>query len=356
MVQTQNRDEKTSQKGGGPSKFVSVIVPSRRGDMLRHCLLSLEKQTYPTDMFEVLVVSREEKTMDISSSIVERDIFNKEANQAEARNIAENLAKGEVLAFCDDDCVLPPKWIETGVKHFVESSVSTVGGPSIPPISDASFREVLSGLLMMSFLGTGSHRKAYTPGSETKPRPCGTVDIICANMFVDRVKFREVGGFDRTVPQEEDRLNTKFLDNGYKLIYDPGCYNIHYQRPFGIRAIKNLFWLMAGQGSLTMDRHRPSSIGYLIPPLFAVGLTLGPLLFLFAPLGFVYIASVLVYMISMFAETLHMLYQNGNKLGRLQETKILATLPFAFLIHHTVSGFGFLYGFIRRLLSRKNGD
>lgn len=353
MLQTPLKtDKETSELGMKGGRFVSVIIPSKRGDLLQSCLLSLEKQTHPADMFEVIVVSCEERNADNSSSVAVRTIINKEANQAEARNIGEKVARGDVLAFCDDDCVLPPKWIENGVKHFAESNVSTVGGPSIPPTKGVSFRELLNGLLMMSVLGTGSHRKAYTSGSESQPRFCGTVDIICANMLVDRAKFREVNGFDGIVPQEEDRLNTKFLKKGYKLIYDPDCYNIHYQRPFGLGSIKNVFWLMAGQGSLTLDKHGPSSIWYLIPPFFAVGLAFGPLLFWFGSLGYLYIASVLVYVTSMFAETLHLLYENGND-GRLRKIEVLIALPFTFLIHHVVTGFGFLYGFLRRLVTRK---
>jgi glycosyltransferase involved in cell wall biosynthesis len=354
MVQTSQKvDKETSELETESDRFVSVIIPSKRGELLQSCLRSLEKQIYPANMFEIIVVSREERNVGNSSSMVVRTIINEKANQAEARNIAEKRARGDVLAFCDDDCILPSEWIKNGVKHFAETNVSTVGGPSIPPISGVSFREVITGLLMMSFLGTGSHRKAYTSDFETEPRLCRTVDIICANMFVDRPKFNEINGFDGTVPQEEDRLNTKFLKKGYKLIYDPACYNVHHQRPFGTRAIRNMFWLMAGQGSLTKERHRPSSNGYVIPPLFAAGLTIGPVLFWFNPLGYVYIGSVLVYIISVLAQTLHSLHRNANEFSSLQKIKVLITLPFAFFIHHVTSGFGFLYGFFRSLLSRR---
>jgi len=329
-------------------KFTSVIVPSKRKTLLQSCLASLKKQTYPADMFEVIAISPEKYIEENSSSIVIRNIVDSKANQAEARNIAEKSANGEILAFCDDDCILPPNWINNGVQHFSNGDVATVGGPSNPPLENVSSRELLSGLLMMSFLGTGSHRKAYTAASETKPRLCRPVEIICANMFVDRNKFREVGGFDGIVPQEEDRLNTKFIKKGYKVLYDPNCFNIHYQRPYGFRFIRNMFWLMAGQGSLAMSRLSPSSIYYLIPSAFVVGLIVGPFLFFIPHVEFLYILGLIVYAFSVFLES-----------GRLtlmlkiqKRSKFLAflTLPFVLLIHHIVAGIGFIFGFFRQLL------
>jgi glycosyltransferase involved in cell wall biosynthesis len=339
------------------NRIVSVIIPSKRKTFIRHCLASLERQTYPKELFEVIIVSPEPITIEslTSPSIRIRNIVDEKANQAVARNLAEKVAKGDILAFCDDDCILPPDWIKKAIRHFSDSDVATVGGPSIPPLKGVSLREAISGLLMMSFLGAGRHRKAYTPGSEVKARLCSPVEIICANMFVDRYKFREVGGFDGVVPQEEDRLNIKFMKRGYKLIYDPECFNIHHQRPWGLRSIKNIFWLMAGQGLLTAERHYPSSKWYLIPPLFVVGLTLGPF-FPFAFLRELYIVLVLIYVITITSETLRLLFRFRKELGGFHRLIVVAvTLPLAFLIHHVVSGVGFLYGFIRRVMTGRGG-
>jgi len=331
-------------------KFVSVIIPSKRKALLKSCLASLEKQTYPADMFEIIVISPEKYVEKHSSSIVIKNIIDKKANQAEARNIAEKLANGEILAFCDDDCILPPKWIETGARHFSVREIATVGGPSKPALENVPFRELLSGLLMISFLGTGSHRKAYTAASETKPRLCMPVEIICANMFVDRSKFREVGGFNRIVPQEEDRLNTKFIKKGYWIVYDPDCFNIHYQRPYGYQFIRNIFWLMVGQGSLAMSRFSPSSIYYLIPSIFVVSLIIGPFLFFVPYIKFLYILFLIIYAFSMFIESWRLVF----RLKIQKRLKILTFLlmPFVLLIHHIVAGIGFILGSFRQLLHR----
>jgi glycosyltransferase involved in cell wall biosynthesis len=331
-------------------RTVSVIIPSKRSKELKRCLLSLEKQTCLSQMREVIVVSPEKCIKDNTLQLNVRNIVNKNANQAEARNIAEKFATGSILAFCDDDCVLPPNWIETAIRHFCDNQVGTVGGPSVPPFVGVSLSELLSGSLMVSFLGTGSHKKAYIADSNTKVNECTPVNIVCANMFVDRAKFNEVGGFDPIVPQEEDRLNTKIINKGYTLLYDPECSNIHYQRQWGIRFIRNIFWLMAGQGSLSMDRLTPSSKLYLIPPLFVIGLATGPIFLLLPLLNYLYIGLIVTYLVSLLAETSRLVLKlNINNLKRLE---FFLTFPFALFTHHIISGFGFLYGFVGRFFHK----
>jgi glycosyltransferase involved in cell wall biosynthesis len=331
--------------------FVSVIIASKRKTReLQRCLKSLEEQNYPSALVKIIIASVEPFDLKNEERVPVTNIVCGEVNQAKARNIAETFSKGEILAFCDDDCVLPPDWIKNGAKHFTDSKVAAVGGPTNPPLNNVPFRELISGLLMISFLGTGSHRKAYTAGSETRPRLCNPAEIVCANLFVDRVKFHEVGGFDGIVPQEEDRLNTKFVMNDYKLVYDPDCFNIHYQRPYGFGFIRNIFWLMAGQSSLTMDRFTTSSKWYLIPPLFVIGLTLSPFLLSLPFFKFIFILVAGIYVICVFAETWRLV--SKLMLDNRKRSLTLVTLPFIFLIHHIVSGFGFLFGFLRQFLRK----
>ena len=331
------------------NKIVSVIIPSKRGKVLKRCLSSLGKQKYPSQNIEIIVVTPE-KREEIESISNLKIIVDEAANQAEARNIAEKTATGCILAFCDDDCVLPPDWIENALLHFSDDKVATVGGPSIPPFKDVSLSELVSGSLMISYLGTGSHKKAYVANDKATVSSCRPVNIICANMFVDRAKFKEVGGFDPIVPQEEDRLNSKFVAKGYLLVYDPKCCNIHYQRPWGFRFVRNMFWLMAGQGSLSFDRRAPSSKLYLIPPIFAIGLAASPIFLLLPVFNTVYVALVFSYLGVVVAETLRLIYQLKSDASK--SIGLFFIFPFAIFVHHAVSGFGFIFGFCRRFLNK----
>jgi glycosyltransferase involved in cell wall biosynthesis len=323
-----------------------VIIASKRKACLEQCLASLDRQKYPSDMFEIIVVSPEKFVGKNTLSIAVRNIVDSKSNQAEARNIAEKSARGEILAFCDDDCVVPEHWIESGVKHFSDEAVATVGGPGIPPDHNVSFRQLLSGSLMKSFLGTGSHRRAYEATGSVRPHLCRPVEIVCANMFVDRLKFREVGGFDRIVPQEEDRLNTRFLEKGFKLVYDPTCFNEHCQRAYGLGFVCNIFWLMVGQGSLAASRLSPSSLYYLVPSAFVVGLVAGPFLFFIPFVSLLYFSALILYAVVVIGESLHLALK--LRVGNRSRLFTFLTLPFTFLIHHIVSGCGFLSGFLKQ--------
>jgi len=327
------------------SPLVSVIIPSKRKTLvLQRCLKSLEEQDYPKELFEVIVASPEPLNVNDEGLMNIRTICCGQANQAEARNIAETLSNGEILAFCDDDCVVPSSWIRNGLKHFQnDKSIATVGGPSIPPLHEVSLSEKITGLMMMSFIGTGSHNKAYLR-SKTEAHFCSPTEIICANMFVDRAKFHEAGGFSGTVPQEEDRLNNEFLKRGYRLMYDPECYNTHYQRSYGLGYLKNIFSLAKGRAYLTMEERKAVNKWYFIPSFFVLGLTLGPLLFWVPLMKTVYFWALFLYIVALFSESLKLSF-------KVQKDKIpcFVMLPFALFTHHFVFGIGSLYGYLRRI-------
>ncbi|MBE9178311.1 glycosyltransferase family 2 protein [Oculatella sp. LEGE 06141] len=103
--------------------FVSVIVPVfNDAQRLRHCLAALDQQTYPEQCYEVIVVDNA-STEDVSSVVhsYRRAIAAYEATPGSyaARNTGIALARGEVIAFTDADCIPAPDWIEKGVAHVL---------------------------------------------------------------------------------------------------------------------------------------------------------------------------------------------------------------------------------------------
>lgn len=114
--------ERSQKKLYGIPRY-SVIVPTyNREESLRKTLISLAGQTIPSDQYEVLVI-------DDGSSRNIKDVFEKFSRQygaknffyhrishggpSKARNVGIKLARGEILFFTDDDCVVPPNWMET---------------------------------------------------------------------------------------------------------------------------------------------------------------------------------------------------------------------------------------------------
>jgi glycosyltransferase involved in cell wall biosynthesis len=109
------------------SPFVSVIIPVfNDGDRLKICLDALENQTYPTSLYEVIVVDNgsdpEENIEGIAAQFGQAIAKSETApGSYAARNKGISLAKGEVIAFTDADCIPHPDWIANGVKHLLRS-------------------------------------------------------------------------------------------------------------------------------------------------------------------------------------------------------------------------------------------
>lgn len=106
--------------------FVSVIIPvfndARR---LKLCLEALDNQTYPKSLYEVIVVDNGSDPSEAIEEVVaqfERAIASYESTPGSygARNKGISLAKGEVIAFTDSDCIPAWDWVEKGVKNLLQ--------------------------------------------------------------------------------------------------------------------------------------------------------------------------------------------------------------------------------------------
>jgi GT2 family glycosyltransferase len=106
-----------------------VIVSRKRQTSLRRTISSLRFQSYRD--FEVIVVS-DAKDADFLSDLPHAKsichIHFNEPNISAARNIGIATARGNIVAFCDDDAVPDPRWLERLVQPFSEPNVASAGG------------------------------------------------------------------------------------------------------------------------------------------------------------------------------------------------------------------------------------
>ena len=108
------------------NRFVSVIIPVfNDAKRLKICLAALEKQTYPQDYYEIIVVDNgSDKSLE---NVVRQFPRVKLAccldpGSYAARNHGIYIAKGEILAFTDSDCIPARDWLETGVKCLLTTA------------------------------------------------------------------------------------------------------------------------------------------------------------------------------------------------------------------------------------------
>ncbi len=99
--------------------LVSVVLPVRdEADVLPALVDALEKQTMSRVQFEVVIADdgSAQPPVDLATDDGHiRVLPGTAVNSYAARNRGVSAAGGEVLAFCDADCIPEPDWLERGV-------------------------------------------------------------------------------------------------------------------------------------------------------------------------------------------------------------------------------------------------
>jgi glycosyltransferase involved in cell wall biosynthesis len=131
-----------------PIATVSVVVPTfRRPGSLRRCLEGLASQRTPPH--EVIVVRRSTDAATTAAAIpgleTARLVEVRRPGVVFAMAAGAASASGDVVAFCDDDAVPRPDWVQRLSAAFAESGVGAFGGrdvlgpphPEYPPTTTA---------------------------------------------------------------------------------------------------------------------------------------------------------------------------------------------------------------------------
>jgi glycosyltransferase involved in cell wall biosynthesis len=102
--------------------FVSVIVPVFN-DAVRvtRCASALERQTYPPDQYEVIVVDNGSAVpVHLGAGFPHVRVEREPTAQVNAARVKGlDVARGDVLAFTDADCEPDERWLERGVAALV---------------------------------------------------------------------------------------------------------------------------------------------------------------------------------------------------------------------------------------------
>ena len=207
----------------------SVIIPTyNRQSFLRACLQSLAKQNYPGSDYEVIVVDdggipliqdsiqAEARGMNVT---LRRNPQNE--GPAAARNRGAECARGEYLAFTDDDCLPDPNWLAELESALATAPSNAVGGRIIDGgggLFSAASHAILE----------ASYHHYNNPG--------GTVRFIASlNLAVPAGEFRKIGGFLPEFRTSEDReFCTRWLQCGHSLAFAPEAVVVH-KSPTGLR-------------------------------------------------------------------------------------------------------------------------
>ena len=120
--------------------FVSVITCTCRSDNYQNLLdvvASLLNQTYPEIEIIIVVDGNERLREKIATSYNAQGNIKVTASEESvgvsgARNLGIRKAKGDIIAFLDDDAVADKRWIEGLVNTYQKSDTIAVGGKILP--------------------------------------------------------------------------------------------------------------------------------------------------------------------------------------------------------------------------------
>jgi GT2 family glycosyltransferase len=191
----------------------SVVVPTyRRPERLADCLRSLEKLDYPRDRFEVVVVDDGSGAPPDPGrvSIDVTVITQAHAGPATARNTGAARARGDHLAFTDDDCQAEPDWLRELAAGLDGTPDLAVGGRTVNALPDNPYASATQ--LLVDYLSEWT-------------RASGRAAFFASNnLAVPTELFRARGGFDTGFPLaagEDREFCDRWVRLGGRLSYAP---------------------------------------------------------------------------------------------------------------------------------------
>ncbi|WP_346795482.1 glycosyltransferase [Halomonas sp. Bachu 37] len=127
--------KKAREIGGGGMEIcnprVSVIVPTYYDwERLKLCVAALHNQSFPQDDFEVIIVNNAPDDTPPDDFILPENfnmITEEKPGSYAARNAALKIAKGEIIAFTDSDCIPGATWLEAAIGRLEEGAERIAG-------------------------------------------------------------------------------------------------------------------------------------------------------------------------------------------------------------------------------------
>lgn len=326
--------------------LVSVVIPARNfSDFFKYeSLPCFEVQS--SKNFEVIIItpSRENGTLLIKKYPWLRIIKSvKTDSPPKMRNKAVSRARGEIIAFIDDDAIPAKNWIERGVSLLNKRSIDALCGPGILP-TNATFTEVIINCALNSFICAGGMTYRFR---QEKSRFVD--DFPTMNLFIKRSVFNKLKGFTSNYhPGEDSKLCQDLVYKmGGKILYHPDIFVYHHRRKSLKNHLIQYFQYGFNRGMFFAHKDENSRrLFYPLPALFLIYLLISlPLIYFIewkvsSIYLFIIILPFAIYILSLFIFAINNLIQKKNILLAFFAGLLI-------FITHLCYGVGFIVGFLR---------
>ena len=249
--------------------FASIVIPSRnRPQALRECVTACLRLDYPADRFEVIVVDdgSEPPVCACCWDARVRVIRQSPGGPAAARNCGMASARGELLAFTDDDCRPRPDWLRNLADAWMESPATLLGGHTRNGYPANGFSTASQFMV--------DHLYEYYA------RDRGSARFFTSNNLAgSRDRIKAIGGFDPSfpLPAAEDRdLCDRWREKGGTLTYVPDAIVDHYHGMSLAGFLRQQFQYGRGAAVLRTKRSRRGVEYHVEVRYFSLGLLAAP--------------------------------------------------------------------------------
>jgi glycosyltransferase involved in cell wall biosynthesis len=249
---------------------ISLIVATRGRDADLAVLLDSLLAQGRADL-EVIVVDQngDDRLVPILARVADRlpltHLRSARAHANHARNLGLRHARGAIVAFPDDDCLLPEGVLDRVAAAFADPALAVLTGPAASPEG-----------------GLGSGRWRADGGAITLANLW--TSVIEFNLFLRRDVALALGGFDERLgpgtewgSAEGNDLVARAIRAGHRAHYDPHLRIVHPDKRLTPVAVARARLYGAGLG-VALRRHAPG-IGVWLP-------------FLIRPLGGLMLAAL----------------------------------------------------------------
>ena len=200
-----------------PLSFSVILCTRGRPGSLERTLRGTALLRYPT--FELIVIRdpADAKTAQCLAELAQTAHIGDctAANLAQARNIGVRMARGDILAFLDDDAVPEPDWLNQLAAYYRDPGVAAVGGF----IRNRSGVRFQSRITLVDEFGADHHRRQIPRRlpSGWFLSPTGT------NFSVRRAIALEIGAFDENYFYflEESDFFWRLQQSGKRVCFAP---------------------------------------------------------------------------------------------------------------------------------------
>lgn len=206
-------------------KFSVVVATYNRRALLERVVEHILRQSLPREQWELIVVDdgSTDGTEALGAEMAEgqgvRFLRQENRGAAAARNRGIREAAGDVVAFTDDDCLVPPDWLERLADGYARRpEAAGVGGGIVPEPAALERSAVARYERYLSRVAYGAGDDEVLGGFEC---PAGGTN----NMSYRREVLEEAGGFDEGFPPrvwgEDADLKWRITRRGGRLLYVP---------------------------------------------------------------------------------------------------------------------------------------